>query len=183
MRMRSGQATPTEQRKLQPHKSRGKSLIPMKAKRVKKVQLFPLRWLPKNPPHSKPTASSSSITLTVIPTGSFPENSMKLPVGITVKVIDELLAVGLEWGGFFGSHRSGNSWTFLTLFAFIGIRLFPRLLWGCSLRCSVGVACPLLILITVVTCHENYQPEKHRGEQGELQCSHNALLLANQREN
>src|SRR5437016_5324999 len=55
---------------------RGKSLIPMKAKRVRKVQLFPLRWLPKNPPHSKPTASSSSITLTVIPTGSFPENSM-----------------------------------------------------------------------------------------------------------
>src|SRR5437016_5324998 len=54
------------------------------------------------------------------------EFSGKLPVGITVKVIDELLAVGLEWGGFFGSHRSGNSWTFLTLFAFIGIRLFPR---------------------------------------------------------
>src|SRR2546427_8781202 len=70
MSMRSGQATPTEQRKLQPHKSRGKSLIPIKAKRVRKVQLFPLRWLPKNPPHSKPTASSSSITLTVIPPGT-----------------------------------------------------------------------------------------------------------------
>src|SRR5207247_4451235 len=101
------------------------------------------------------------------------EFSGKLPVGITVKVIDALLAVGLEWVGFFGSHRSGNSWTFFTLFAFIGIRLFPRLLWGCSLRCSVGVACPLLILIPFVACLENYQPEKHRGVQGEVQCSYN----------
>src|SRR5207249_11047447 len=98
------------------------------------------------------------------------EFSGKLPVGITVKVIDELLAVGLEWGGFFGSDRSGNSWTFFTLFAFIGIRLVPRLLWGCILRCSVEVVCPLLLLSTVVTYHENYQPAKDLRYQGEHQC-------------
>src|SRR2546427_13269287 len=99
----------------------------------------------------------------------------KLSSGVSIKVVDELLAMGLERCGFFSSYRSRSGGTFFTLFPFIGVRLFSRLL-VCGLCCSARPVRSLLVLITVVAGDKHNQSEKYRRERNKLECGHRLPL-------